>query len=78
MTASAISALSPNSMSELLCISCEKPLSRDDIGFHKKMVNRGAEEFMCIDCLCEYFGIPRSKADEMIEKFKSMGCSMFN
>ena len=78
MTASAISALSQNSMSDLLCISCEKPLTRDDIGFHKKMVNRGAQEFMCIDCLCEYFGIPRSNADEMIERFKSIGCSMFN
>ncbi len=65
-------------MEELLCVSCEKPLTKDDIGFHKKMVNRGAEEFMCIDCLCDYFGISREKADELIARFKSMGCSMFN
>ncbi|MBR4452398.1 MAG: hypothetical protein IKS39_11220 [Clostridia bacterium] len=65
-------------MDELICLSCEKPLTQDDIGFHRKMVNRGAREFMCIDCLCDYFGITREKADEMIEKFKSMGCSMFN
>lgn len=65
-------------MIELYCVSCGKELNKDDIGFHKKMVNRGAEEFMCIDCLCEYFGLTRKKADEMILKFKSMGCSMFN
>ncbi|MBO4342171.1 MAG: hypothetical protein J5870_03635 [Clostridia bacterium] len=65
-------------MTVLYCISCGKELNKDDIGFHKKMVNRGAEEFMCIDCLCEYFGLTREKADEMILKFKSMGCSMFN
>lgn len=65
-------------MIQLYCISCGKELNKDDIGFHKKMVNRGAEEFMCIDCLCEYFGLTREKADEMILKFKSMGCSMFN
>ena len=28
-------------------------------------------------CLCDYFGITREKAEEMIEKFKSMGCSLF-
>lgn len=59
------------------CISCEKELTRDDIGFHKKMVNRGAEEFMCIECLCDYFGITVEKANEMIEHFKEMGCTLF-
>ena len=73
----AISAHLQNKMEELVCISCEKSLSHDDVGFHKKMVNRGATEFMCIDCLCDYFGLTREKADEMIEKFKNMGCSMF-
>jgi hypothetical protein len=52
-------------------------LTHDDIGFHKKMVNRGAEKFMCIDCLCEHFGLTREKAEEMIAHFRSMGCSMF-
>ena len=64
-------------MYEELCISCEKELTRDDIGFHKKMVNRGATEFMCIDCLCDYFGLTHEKAMEMIDRFKEMGCSLF-
>lgn len=59
------------------CISCEKELTNDDIGFHKKMVNRGAEEFMCISCLCNYFGLTEEKAHEMIENFKKMGCTLF-
>ena len=59
------------------CISCEKELANDDIGFHKKMVNRGAEEFMCISCLCKYFGLTEEKAHEMIENFKKMGCTLF-
>ena len=64
-------------MDEEKCISCGRELRRDDIGFHKKMVNRGAEEFMCIDCLCGYFGLEREKADEMIETFKKAGCLLF-
>ena len=59
------------------CVSCGCPLTADDIGFHKKMINRGAEEFMCIGCLCEYFGITRDKAEEMIENFRKSGCTLF-
>ena len=77
MTANASFASFQNNMEEY-CISCEKELTSDDIGFHKKMVNRGAEEFMCIDCLCDYFGITREKADEMIQNFRKSGCKLFN
>ena len=59
------------------CVACSAELTSTDIGFHKKMVNRGADEFMCIDCLCEYFGITREKAESMIETFKAAGCSLF-
>ncbi len=59
------------------CIKCGRDLTHDDIGFHKKMVNRGAEEFMCIDCLCDYFGLTREKAEKMISGFKRAGCSLF-
>lgn len=59
------------------CISCGEELHADDIGFHKKMVNRGAEEFMCIPCLCEHFGLTEEKAHEMIERFRQEGCTLF-
>lgn len=59
------------------CITCEKELAPDDIGFHKKMVNRGAEEFMCIECLSDYFGLSVEKAHEMIERFREQGCMLF-
>ncbi len=59
------------------CISCGEELKSDDVGFHKKMVNRGAQEFMCIPCLCEYYGISVEKAHEMIERFRSEGCMLF-
>lgn len=39
------------------CIKCSKLLTNDDIGFHRKMINRGAHECMCIECLCEHFGL---------------------
>lgn len=64
-------------MDEDICVSCGCRLTRDDIGFHKKMVNRGAEEYMCTGCLCDYFGITRERAVEMINNFKKSGCTLF-
>lgn len=59
------------------CITCGAELTNDDIGFHKKMINRGAEEFMCIPCLSDYYGISVEKAHEMIEIFRKQGCTLF-
>lgn len=59
------------------CIKCGRELSDDDIGLHKKLVNRGAKEFMCIDCLCSYFGMSKEKALKMIKNYKESGCVLF-
>lgn len=34
-----------------------KRLTGDEIGLHKKLVNRGARKFMCIDCLAAYYNV---------------------
>jgi len=60
------------------CVQCGKPLGRDDIGLHKKLINRGAEEdFLCIDCLCAFFKISRERAEELIAHYREMGCTLF-
>ncbi len=63
-------------MSEV-CKTCGKPLTADDIGFHKKMVNRGATEFCCTACLCRHFHLTEEDAREMIERWRAAGCSLF-
>ncbi len=59
------------------CIKCNIELKSIDIGATKKFINRGAEEFMCLDCLAKYLGVPKEMILEKIELFKKEGCTLF-
>ena len=60
------------------CRSCGNELTAYDVGFYKKMVNRGAEsDFLCIPCTAVYFHITTQKAWDMIQRFRDMGCTLF-
>ncbi|MBQ6171628.1 MAG: hypothetical protein IJK34_03215, partial [Clostridia bacterium] len=48
------------------CIICGKELDGYDIGFYRKMVNRGAQEYACIECMCKKIEITEHQAWEMI------------
>ena len=52
------------------CIHCGKELSFNDIGAHKKFINRGSREFMCISCLSAELKVPEKRIYEKIEYFK--------
>ncbi len=62
---------------EPVCKQCGRKLTRDEIGLHKKMINRGATEFLCITCLAAYFDSTEEAMRERIEHFRSEGCLLF-
>ena len=41
------------------CKICGTELTRDEIGLTKKLINRGAIEFLCISCLAKKFDMTR-------------------
>lgn len=59
------------------CKKCGKLLYCDEIGLYKKLINRGATEFLCKKCLSEELNISVEKFDEMIARWKKQGCSLF-
>lgn len=59
------------------CKKCGKTLTQLDIGATKKFINRGAEEFMCISCLCDFFKVSEDLIMKKIEEFKASGCTLF-
>ena len=59
------------------CFKCGAELSNDERGLFKKLVNRGADKFMCIECMSEYFEVSESALRDKIEQYRNMGCTLF-
>lgn len=59
------------------CITCGKEVTKDEIGITKKLVNRGAEEFYCKECLAKRFRMEVKDVDILIEHFRADGCTLF-
>ena len=59
------------------CIRCGKLLSKDEEALHKKLVNRGAKEHLCIRCCADYFEVTVELLEEKIVQFKQLGCALF-
>ena len=59
------------------CTKCGKQLSDYDVGFYKRLVNRGANDCMCISCTAAYYRMTEERAWEKIRRFQQMGCTLF-
>ena len=59
------------------CIRCGAVLQKDDVALTRKMVNRGAQEFLCIPCLAEHFKLTEEILRQKVEEFRAMGCTLF-
>lgn len=64
-------------MNEDTCMKCGRKLIRDEIALTKRLINRGATEFMCLTCLAEKFKVSEERLKEKIEQFKESGCTLF-
>lgn len=60
------------------CRQCGAELSSDEIAVYKRMVNRGATDFLCICCFAAYFGVSEALVREKIEHFRAEGCTLFD
>ena len=62
----------------LKCISCGRELTHNEVGLTKKLINRGATQFLCIDCLAHTVAGTREDLDKKIIEFKELGCTLFS
>lgn len=67
-----------NNMEEKKCYVCGKsPLSKDEIGLTKKLIDKKASAFYCLSCMAEYFEVTEEELIAKIEEFKAEGCTLF-
>ncbi len=60
------------------CYVCGKsPLTKNEIGLTKKLIDKKATSFYCIDCLAEYLEVTTEELESKIEEFKEEGCILF-
>lgn len=60
------------------CAKCGAPISFDEVGASKKLINRGMTEgFLCIGCLAEKFGVSNDTVLQKIEYWRESGCLLF-
>ena len=59
------------------CTACHRRLTFDETAATRKLINRGAREFYCVDCLAARFQVRPEAIREKIRYWKSIGCTLF-
>ena len=60
------------------CYVCGKqPLSKDEIGLSKKLIDKKTTKFYCLSCLAEQLEVTEEELLAKIEEFKQEGCTLF-
>ena len=60
-----------------VCMQCGRALTFNEIGAHKKFINRGSTSFFCKTCLAKWLDVPEEQIGKKIEQFKRQGCTLF-
>lgn len=65
-------------MIEKKCYVCGKePLTKDEIGLTKKLINKSAKQFYCLSCLAGELEVTQEELLAKVEQFKEEGCTLF-
>lgn len=60
------------------CYVCGRaPLTKDEIGLTKKIIDKKAATFYCLHCLAEHLEVTEEELLAKIEDFKNDGCTLF-
>lgn len=59
------------------CRQCGADLTRDEVGLTKKLINRGATEFLCYGCMAAHFAVTVEVLRQKAAEFREMGCTLF-
>lgn len=65
-------------MLDFFCMKCGARLHTDEIALYRKLINRGARKYSCLNCQAEYLNVSREDLEKLIEYYHRTGvCSLF-
>lgn len=65
-------------MSDKNCYVCGKaPLSKDEVGIMRKLIDKDTKYFYCYNCLADYLEVDVDSLLAKIQDFKDEGCELF-
>ena len=65
-------------MQKKQCYVCGKvPLTKNEIGLTKKLIDIKAERYNSLSCLAEYLEVSEEELLAKVEEFKEEGCTLF-
>lgn len=65
-------------MEENKCYVCGKsPLSKDEVGLTRKLIDKKTKVFYCIPCLAESLEVTEEELLAKVMGFKNEGCTLF-
>ena len=60
------------------CYVCGKePLTKNEIGLTKKLIDKNSIIFYCTACLADYLEVTEDELLDKIEEFRNEGCTLF-
>ncbi len=63
----------------IACRRCGKrPLSKNEMGLNRKLLDLETKEFFCLRCLADYLEVTPEELLSKIEDFKEEGCKLFS
>lgn len=64
-------------MKQVYCHTCRKQLTADEVALSQRLLGMQIGWFYCIDCLAEKLKVTVPRLQELIRRFKEMGCAYF-
>lgn len=52
------------------CADCGRPVTQDEAGLSRKLINRNTQVLFCLTCLSRRFKVPEDKLTDMIRRFR--------
>lgn len=60
------------------CKCCSETIEQDAIGLYRKLLDKSAKAYLCMNCLANHLDTTVEELREKAAEFKAEGCKLFS